>query len=530
MSTFRRYIRGVLWRAGCVLGAAALLAACGAPTGQRAAAPGTAGIADPNGSLVVGTVAVPVGFDPHRERTVGARPYSFLVFDRLTRLDAGMKAQPMLATDWQIAPDGLSVTMSLREGVSFHDGTPFDAEAVRVNIERVKTIAGSTTADEIEPVTGVEVLAPHQVRFTLSSPMPELPEVMAGPQGAIISPKAIGDPSVDLDTAPGNAGTGPYVVEQYVPSERVVFTRAPGSNWDPAAGKLASLELRLVGDDRTRMSALQAGEIDIAYVNPQDAGAIKEARALGDSGRFVYHNSPTGVLSALLLRSTVLTNPALRKAIVTAIDRDAIANGLLQGTCSRSDQLARKGMIGYVDDFQDPYPYDPAKATATLMAAGLGDRTDLEIIYISGRQQIPEVVQQQLRAVGIEARLTPLTSVEVQTAFRADRAQSWNYPVTPEVSPGATMDFIQDRAGLGAANPELAALVEKARTTLDPVARDAAYAAVSRKLAEEAFFVPYCHIDAHYLMSPEVIGFDSAPQPYAQFMLDLREVGRSASS
>jgi peptide/nickel transport system substrate-binding protein len=110
---------------------------------------------DPEGSLAVGTVTVPTGFDPHQERSGGERPYTFLVFDRLTKIGSEMQAEPMLGTDWEFSEDGLAMTMNLRDDVTFHDGTVFDATAVQANIQRAKTVQGSTVADELALVESV---------------------------------------------------------------------------------------------------------------------------------------------------------------------------------------------------------------------------------------------------------------------------------------------------------------------------------------------------------------------------------------
>jgi peptide/nickel transport system substrate-binding protein len=476
---------------------------------------------DPQGSLAVGTITVPTGFDPHRERSGGERPYTFLVFDRLTKIGAEMQVEPMLATDWEFSEDGLAMTMNLRDDVTFHDGTAFDATAVQANVQRAKTVQGSTVTDELALVESVEVVSPTEARFVLSAPAPELPQLLAGPAGAMVSPAALAD-GRDLVADPGDAGSGPYLVETFVPSEGVTFVRAEEQSWDENAGRLAELEVRLVGDDRTRNSALRAGELDIIYVNPLDANGITEAQALADGGEFAYHSSPTDVLQALLLRSSLLTDERVRQAIVHAIDRETIAENLLRGTCEPSGQLTRKGFVGHIENFEDPYPYDPAAARELLDEAGVADGSTLDISFIAGREAIPEVEQAQLAEVGIEASLTPLTSIEVLTAFRSDQAQSWNYQVASELSPSATMDFVLSPAGVGGASPEIQAAVDEARTILDDDERAAAHQETRQMLAEEAFFVPLCHIDAHYLMTDRVVDFDTAPVPYAQYMLDLR--------
>src|SRR3546814_2393087 len=141
----------------------------------------------------------------------------------------------MLATEWTVAEDGKEVTFTLRDDVTFNDGSAFDAETVKANFERAKSIEGSMVLPALETVDSVEVVSPTEVKFVLNTSNPELPAILAGPAGAMISPDAVKN-KTDLSLEPGTAGSGPYKVAKFTPSEGVVFSPADGEKWDEGAG------------------------------------------------------------------------------------------------------------------------------------------------------------------------------------------------------------------------------------------------------------------------------------------------------
>jgi peptide/nickel transport system substrate-binding protein len=160
-----------------------------ADTSGAGTAPGTDGPggADPaafdrDAELTFATVAVPSGIDPHKEAHGGERVATFQVYDRLTQVGPQLELEPMLATDWSYAPDGLSLTMTLRDDVTFQDGTPFNADAVVANIQRAKTIEGGTTADELEEVESVEALSPPRSASTCPNRSPTSPRSSRAPR------------------------------------------------------------------------------------------------------------------------------------------------------------------------------------------------------------------------------------------------------------------------------------------------------------------------------------------------------------
>ncbi|ARE37783.1 hypothetical protein A0W34_30130 (plasmid) [Rhodococcus sp. BH4] len=482
---------------------------------------------DPNAGLIVATTAVPTGFDPHRERTAGERPYYFPVFDRLTRLDENLQPTPMLAESWELAPDAMSLTMKLRTDVSFHDGDALDAETVRLNIERAKSLEDSTVKPFLSTVTSVEEIDQHTVEFRFNAPSPDFAVSLAGPVGAVMSRTGISDPAVDLRKSPGLHGSGPYVVEKFTPSQSVTYVRAPGTNWDADAGRLARLEIRYVADDRTRDSAIRAGEIDVALVNGAVSQAIKQAELAAQGSTLRLVERETNVLAALWLRSDRLTDPRVRQALVSGIDRGAIADGYFQGMCASSAQLSRAGFAGHLQDFEDPYPFDPERSKELLAEAGYVDGMDFDLSYIAGREALPVISSDDLARSGVRSRLQPGTSIEALTAYRTSQTDSFMFQVAPMGTVAETVKWIQSKAGLEFTDPLIADLAAKASRAVSPEERESSNADLVRALADSAAFVPICHFNSYYLVASDVIGFSSATSPEAQYMLDLRSVGRA---
>ncbi|HEX5326398.1 MAG TPA: ABC transporter substrate-binding protein, partial [Acetobacteraceae bacterium] len=194
------------------------------------AAPAFAG-----GTLRIGLNEDPDLLDPARGGSFVGRIVFAAVCDKLIDTDAHTNFVPQLATAWQWSPDARALTLTLRDGVKFHDGTTMDADAVRANIERYRTAPDSLRKAELKPVSAIEVVDPHTVRLVLSQPYAPLIAVLADRAGMMISPTAIarlGDKLADkLPCA------GPFRLTQRIPQDRIVVERFP-DYWNAGAIKL----------------------------------------------------------------------------------------------------------------------------------------------------------------------------------------------------------------------------------------------------------------------------------------------------
>lgn len=486
------------------------------------------GSADRGGELSFGVGMVMSSLDPHNERHEGERVYTFAIYDRLTQLDQSLTPEPMIATEWEFSDDLLSLTLTLRDDVTFHDGTPLDAEAVRANLERARDPEQATVANQLAAIDTVTVVSPTEIEISLTEPAADLPARLAGPAGALISPNAF-EEGRDLGLDPGMSGSGLYVVADFTPSETIAFVPAPDEPWDETARQLDRLEFSFMPDPRTREAAFQTGEIDVSMVSttPDD---LASAERITESGDFQMVRVQTGSVSALLLRSKVapVDDLAIRQAVSQAIDRDAIVNNLLQGTCTATAQLFPEGWSGHIADFEEPYPYDVEAARASIEEVG-GLSAPLEILTIagSGVSPVPEAVRSQLTAAGIDATITPLAAVEALTRFRTDAGPAWLFEFLNTVDPAASVADGVLGSQLGVDSPDVREALTAAQQVVDPAERAAALEDLASVVLDGAFMVPLCFGDAVYLALDSVVGLEESIVPYNRYMIDVRHIGRS---
>ena len=273
---------------------------------------GTLRYADANG---------PSRFDPHRS-TIGQDIRFFTpVYDRLVHFDEAGELVPGLATDWSFDETGTEFTMTLREGVTFHDGAPFDAAAVKANIERGQTVEGSSISADLADITAIATPDPMTVVFTLSRPNSMLPGLLSHRAGSMVSPTAFENP--DLDRAP--VGAGPYRVTEYVEGDRIVYERYE-DHWDTAAGGPDRIDLRILPDPTTRLNALRSGQIDMTAVG---GAQLAEAEAAG----YTIDSGPGLTYLVLYLNraQSEFDDALVRRALNHAIDRQAIIDAVLFG-------------------------------------------------------------------------------------------------------------------------------------------------------------------------------------------------------
>lgn len=487
---------------------------------------------DPDGEVRVMTVVVPSSLDPHRSVNPAAIYYWNLMYDRLTRLDDNLQPEPMLATEWEFSDENKVVTIKLRDDVTFHDGTAFDASVVVANLDRAQNLEGSTVANDLAGLVSVEAVSDTEVRLTFDQPRPDIMVTFSGPVGAMLSPAIFDDPSIDLQTQAADAGSGPYLLEEFVPSESATFVRAEGENWDADAGQAARITIQWVADDRTRFSALRAGEADVIYVQAGNPNDISEARSLGEGGQpYRYITTKTSVMAGLMLRSqkAPMDDLRVRQALNHAIDADAIVNDYLRGFCTRTEQLVPEGMPGHLEDFEDPYPYDVDAAKALLEEAGLGGGFPLDVYVIQGRPEIPQIIQEQLAELDIDVTVTPLNSVEILTAWTRNETPTWMWQASALGHPHSTFrSFVTSPTGAATQDQEiLDAFGAAAPLTGDEA--EAAYEEAFRLLTEKALWVPMCWYDSHHVVAEDVVNFEEALIPSGQFAFDLRYVGKAAS-
>ena len=201
-------------------------------------------------TLRIGLAEDPDALDPAQSATFVGRIVFASFCDKLVDTDAKLTIIPQLATSWEWAADGKALTMKLRQGVTFHDGAPFDAEAVKVNIDRYKTADYSKRKGELKSVTSVTVIDPLTVRLDLSAPDAPLLSILADRAGMMVSPKAIAALGVNLPTKPVCAG--PFKFVERLPQQKIVFEKFD-DYWNKANIHLQQVVYTPMADVSVRM-------------------------------------------------------------------------------------------------------------------------------------------------------------------------------------------------------------------------------------------------------------------------------------
>ena len=381
----------------CVAAATVLVAACG---GDRAAAP----LARNAAALTVAVGVDPDTLDPMRQTTTAVSNIVAMVVESLTAVDRDGRIQPSLATAWEEAPDAMSWTFALRQGVRFSDGAPLDADAVRDSLERTLDPANRCTQCDTLPaaVAAVEVVDPAHVRLAMRQPLAS--GIVLGLLGqvpfGIVSPRAIerGTPTYGHQEHP--IGTGPYVLEDRVAGARVALVRND-RYWGrrPAYARQVFL---VVPDAATREALVRSGQADVILLPPVSDLPILEADAtvrvlLAPSDRLIFLAIDTADTRQPLLR-----NRQVRQALNYAVNREAIIGSTLFGAAEPATSAMPPGLFGYCA--QPPYGYDPDLARRMLQRNGASDLR-ISLIAPTGRYiqdfQAARNVAAQLRAVGV---------------------------------------------------------------------------------------------------------------------------------
>lgn len=472
-----------------------LLAACGQGSSAGTAADDTISFAS---AQAVGSM------DPDKLKTAQDSLYTNQVYDRLVYLDSELNPQPMLATKWAYDPKRGTLDFHLREGVKFHDGTDFDAKAVKANIERSQNVEGSTTAADLEIVKSVEVLDPYRVRLNLARGGSQLTRVLGGPAGSMISPDAMDSPHLDVEPV----GAGPWIVKS-VKSEVVTY-EAFDEYWDPAVQVTKNLELLVMPDEDARLNALRSGDLDISYVR---ADGVDSAESAGLTVKTV-----PAVNQYMILLNTQhgpLADVRVRRALQMATDKDAIARDLLMGRCQTTAQLFHEGSFAYSAELDARQQFDLDQAKGFLAQAGYPEGFTLKMATYSVPffTSISEVVQAQWKELGVQVELVPVEIPEVRERFALDKSVDATFHAMPSrPDPGILVaDYLLPTSPWnpgGTAPKGLSDLALSASTKSVDEERAALYREISEIAIDNASYISLCRADSNYVMQSNVNGFD----------------------
>jgi len=514
--------RGLLAAAGAVFVAGGLTA------------PATAQA--PPGVLIVGQIAEPKSLDPAAVTAVNDFRILVNVYEGLTRYKSGtLEVEPALATSWNISEDGTEYTFTLRDGVTFHDGTPFNAEAVKFNFDRM--------LDENHPfhdtgpfplsfffgaVEETEVVDDMTVKFTLNAPYAPFLSNLAYPTGLIVSPAAVTADGKDFGRNP--VGTGPFEFAEWRSNEAVVVERND-AYWGEKAGTEAVV-FRPITDANTRVAEMLAGGIDLMVeVPPTSLGQFS-----GDGFSVAEQAGPHVWFLILNAKEGPFADKRVRQAANYAINKEAIVNDVLEGTATVAAGPTPPAFAWAYNESLDPYPYDPEKAKALLAEAG-AEGAELTFFVTEGGSGMLDpipmgtAIQADLQAVGLNVTIetyewnTFLGEVNPGLEGKADMAEMAWMTNDPDTLPYLALrsEAWPDNGGFNSgyyANPKVDELLEAARTATDQDERARLYREMQTIVQEDAPWVFVANWKQNAVTSDRVENFGLEPS----FLLHLKNV------
>jgi peptide/nickel transport system substrate-binding protein len=510
-----------LWIVVSLLVALAMLASCApaatpAPAGTEAV-PTTAATTPPEPEptsppappevpqiLNINMRVPPTDLDPQRESAASGKMVLGNVFDRLVSLDSNMEVVPELAKDWDISDDGLTYTFYLEQGVNFHDGTPFNADAVKFSFDRlIDPDTGSGFFGDYAMIDSIEVIDDSTVEFTLKYPHAPFLRRLAMTEAGIVSPSAVEELGADFSSHP--VGAGPFKVDEWVSGERLVLVR--NEDYWRELPKLERVNFSFIAEEQARVAALLAGDTDFDTVVPPSLLSMVE-----EDPDMVVERGPSLFPEwvAFNVEKAPFDDVLVRRAVGYAIDVDTIIEQIFLGVGVRSTQPVAPGVYGY-DDTIKPIPYDPDMARDLLAQAGWEDTdgdgvvdkdgqkfsAEFKIMNITEIQRMAEAIQAYLADVGMEVDIV----MEDWGAFLADMAAgNMNMFVLGQENPmgdaDASLGYLFTCENVDVSNytrycnADFDKLVDEERRETDPDARLALLKEAINMVVDDAVQVP----------------------------------------
>ena len=464
--------------------------------------------------------------DPHLGRSGGDGYYWKQMFDHLVGADLKLTGQSnlSLALSWEM-PNPTTMVFRLRKGVKFHDGTDFDAQAVKFNLDRILDPAtGATPKASFEVIDKVEVVDTHTVKILLKQPWGAGISMMADRGGAMNSPTAVKKWGKEYGFHP--VGTGPFKFAEYVSGSSATLVKNENYWGKTKSGNklpyLDKITIQLIKDPAVLAAALQAGEIDLASINPKDVDKFQKDPKFTMK---IFEGSGISHLLAFNQSMPPMDNVNLRRAVAYAINPQAINQGAFFG----KNIVAKGGMWppGYwVYDTVARPTYNLEKAKDFLKKGGKPNGFEMDVITWDSSTLIPatELVKAMLAQIGIKVNIKVFnvgTATEKFFHTKEAPVYSTSWSLYPEPDWIASLCYKSDgyyNPGK-TAHPEIDELIKKGASTYDIKARKDAYRRVNEIILGDAYYVPMIYGVTFTVAPTKVQGLDTLYSWDAKFLL-----------
>ncbi|MFZ0214972.1 MAG: ABC transporter substrate-binding protein [Candidatus Dormiibacterota bacterium] len=484
---------------GVALAVVLLVTACGSSNTGGGGSSSSTGGGTTSKTLTVAMGINPDTLDPQAQTTTTVQQIVRMMVETLVTIDHQGKVQPLLATSWQSSSDGLTYTFTLRKGVKFQDGEPFNAQAVKFSLDRINDpVVYKAQPGVLTVIKDTVVLNDDQVKIDLKSTFPAFLSALSQATAGIIAPKSVDKAPNTPSKIQDPVGTGPYTYKEFLQDDHVTMTRFDGYWGEKPAYQTQTY--KVVPEEASRESLIKAGQADVAIGFPaNDLPALKADSSvkviLGQSDRTVYM-----AINTVDKKQPLLQNPKVREALNYAVDKNAIVKNALFGAGQVSTAPMSPALFGYCQT--GPYPYDPAKAKQLLQQAGAEGMT-IRMMAPQGRYindyTVGQVIAGDLRKVGLNVTLAnpmdwpsylayadevgPTTdNVDVHMIGWApsylDATQQSSIMMPPLPPPGSDSSYYD--------GPKVTSLLKKANTEIDATQRKQDYCTAEKQFWSDA--------------------------------------------
>jgi peptide/nickel transport system substrate-binding protein len=532
----RRQLFGI----GAGVAAALGLAACGTGSASGGAAGGGGAV---GGTLTMGIASTPDTLDPGATGLALTLLISMAMFDPLVWWlpdgSGGSQFVPGLAESYTVSPDASVYTFKLRKDVTFHDGTKFDANAVKATYDHIVDPATESKSGlgALGPYKETRVLDPYTAQIVFTQPNASFLHQQAAGNFGIASPAALAKYG---PTGFGNhpVGSGPFMFQSYAPGSQLNLVKNPAYKWGPAALSakpplLDKLVFRIVTDDSGRYAALESGQLQIAMNLPPNDIAAAQKNAQFKQLTVQSIGTPIGM--PINVAKPPTDDPLVRQAILYAVDQQTLVSEVLFGVDTPAHTVLTPITPGYSQDSGNLYSYDPDKANALLTKAGWtmgaggvrtknGKKLALEIIlYSDAGMELPtEFVVSELNKVGFTASTTVQPFATAQASFNAGlhNLGAFGYYGTDPYLLNIWVNSDAIKSGFNWShydNPKVDAMIAQANKTAGTAARDSLYEQVCVDLMEDAIYLPLWNVNDPFTMTSGLSGLHTTLNGYVTF-------------
>ncbi len=481
----------------------------------------SAGTPKKGGTIKAGLDSDVITLDPLDSGAYTDREVFYNMYDSLVAIDTNLQIIPALAEKWE-TPDPKTYIFHLRQGVKFHDGTDFNADAVKWNIERYLTDKNTRRKTELDSIQTVEVMDPYTAKFNLKAPFAPLLANLVDRAGMMLSPKAVQAGGADFSRKPLGAGTGAFAFVEWVKDDHVGLERNPNYWKKDASGTqlpyIDKLIYRPIVDETVLLTNLKTGDLDVYYTVPgKDYASVKSGSEL------ILAETPG--LSYNSFEFNVTTEPfnkkELRQAVSEAIDRAQINKTVFFGVRQVGYGPIPPSSWAYDANYK-PYSGDVNKAKEYLKAGGKPDGFTFDMKITAGSPQatqFAQLIKDQVAKAGITMNIVQLENAKAEADRQASNFQATGYNWSGRIDPDGNM-YNQLHTGGSLAdtkysNPQVDDLLEKARATTDQAQRKELYQQIQKIVVDDAPFVWYTFMPSYLVTRPNVQGM----KVYADFMM-----------